>query len=127
MTAVPGMSLQEIKTAISTANEPLVEAPVYVWALAGLIIALTFGVLSLVKFPDLPWAVTRIFLILIILGMPTYFFASFNPGMSIADAFATSGGDHAPWSMTLYGMSLLSLALLVATWKKKDQVHREVN
>lgn len=124
--AVPGMSLPEIKTAMSTANEPLVEAPVYVWALAGPVIALAFGIFSIVRFPDSPWAVTRIFLILIILGTPTYFFASFNPGMSIADAFATSGGDHAPWSKILYGMSLLSLVLLLVTWKKKDQVYRDV-
>jgi hypothetical protein len=122
MAAVPSMSLQEIRTAMSAANESLVEAPVYAWALAGPIIALAFGVLSLVKFPDSPWAVTRVFLILIILGLPTYFFASFNPGMSIADAFATSGGDHAPWSRILYWMSLLSLVLLLATWKKKDLV-----
>jgi hypothetical protein len=127
MAAVPGMSLQEIKTAMSAANESLVEAPVYVWALAGPIIALAFGILSIVRFPDSPWTVTRIFLILIILGTPTYFFASFNPGMSIADAFATSGGDHAPWSKILYSMSFLSLALLLATWKKKDQIHREIS
>lgn len=127
MAAVPGMSLQEIKSAMSSANEPLVEAPVYVWALAGPIIALAVGAFSIVRFPDLPWTTTRLFLILIILGTPTYFFASFNPGMSIADAFATSGGDHAPWSRTLYGMSLLSLVVLLATLTKKDQIHREAN
>lgn len=127
MAAVPGTSLQEIKSAMSAANEPLVEAPVYVWALAGPIIALAFGIFSIVRFPDLPWAVTRIFLMFIILGTPTYFFASFNPGMSIADAFATSGGDHAPWSKILHCMSFLSLVFLLATWKKKDQIHRRVS
>lgn len=121
MAAVPGMSLQEIKTAMSSANEPLVEAPVYVWALTGPIIALAFGIFSIARFPDATWTITRMFLILIILGTPTYFFASFSPRMSIADAFATSGGDHAPWSRVLYGMSLLALVLLLATWKKKDQ------
>ncbi|MBP2216556.1 hypothetical protein [Arthrobacter sp. CAN_C5] len=127
MAAVPGMSLQEIKSAMSSANEPLVEAPVYVWALAGPIIALAVGAFSIVRFPDLPWTITRLFLILIVLGTPTYFFASFNPGMSIADAFATSGGDHAPWSRILYAMSLLSLVVLLVTLTRKDQIHREVD
>lgn len=125
MAAVPGMSLQEIKIAMSSANEQLVEAPVYMWALVGPLLALVVGAFAIVKYPDLPWTVTRFFLTIVMLGMPTYFFASFSPGMSIADAFATSGGDHAPWSNILYGMSLLSLVLLLVTSTKKDQPHRE--
>ena len=125
MAAVPGMSLQEIKTAMSSANEPLVEAPVYLWAVAGPVLALTVGTFSIMKFPDLPWTITRFFLIIIMLGMPTYYFFSFSPGMSIADAFATTGGDHAPWSRILYGISLLALFLLLVTRTKKDQTRRK--
>lgn len=120
MAAVPGMGLQEIKTAMSSANEPLVEAPVYMWAITGPILALTVGAFSITKCPDLPWTITRFFLIIVILGTPTYFFASFSPGMSIADAFATSGGDHAPLSRILYGMSLLSLIVLLGTLTEED-------
>ncbi|MCC3298987.1 hypothetical protein [Arthrobacter caoxuetaonis] len=123
MAAVPGMSLQEIKTAMSSVNEPLVETPVYAWALAGPVLALTVGTFSIVKFPDLPWTITRYFLILIMLGTPTYYFVSFSPGMSLADAFSTTGGDHSPWSRILYGMSILALILLLLTLRKKDQKH----
>lgn len=125
MAAVPGMSLQEIKTAMSSANEPLVEAPVYVWALAGPVLALAVGTFSIMKFPDLPWTIARFFLLIIMLGTPTYYFFSFSPGMSIADAFATTGGDHAPWSRILYGMSLLASFLLLVTCAKKDQTRRK--
>lgn len=121
MAAVPGMSLQEIKTAMSAVNEPLVEAPVYAWALAGPVLALTIGIFSIVRFPDLPWTITRYFLLILMLGMPTYYFVSFSPGMSLADAFSTTGGDHSPWSRILYGMSLLALILLLVTIRKKDR------
>ncbi|WP_197060662.1 hypothetical protein [Arthrobacter sp. L77] len=47
--------------------------------------------------------------------------------MSIADAFAITGGGHAPWSMILYGMSLLSLVVLLMTPTKEDQVRRKAN
>lgn len=124
MAAVPDKSREEIKTAMSAANEPLVEEPVYVWALAGLVLAAVVGVLAVVKWPDSPWMITRLFLIIIMVGMPTYFLASVNPGMSIADAFATSGGDHAHWSRILYGTSLLSLIFFVVTLTKRDQPPR---
>lgn len=124
MSAVPDMNREEIKAAMSAANEPLVEGPVYVWALAGLVLAAIVGVLAVVKWSDSPWMITRLFLIIIMLGMPTYFLASVNPGMSIADAFATSGGDHAPWSMILYGTSLLSSIFFVVTLTKQDEPPR---
>ena len=123
--AVPGMSLKEIKTAMSSANEPLLEAPVYVWALVVPVLALAGGTFSIMRFPDRPWRIIRFFLIIIMLGMPTYYFFSFNPGMSIADAFATTGGDNSPWSRILYGMSLLATFLLLVTRKKKDQTRRK--
>lgn len=78
--AVPGMSHKEIKTVMSSANEPLVEAPVYAWALVGPTLVLAVGTFSIMKFPDRPWRITRFFLIMIMLGRPTYYFFSFNPG-----------------------------------------------
>lgn len=120
MAAVPGMTLDEIKTAMSAANEPLAEAHVYVWAAIGVCLALGFGMYGVLKVPDLPWTIARWFLVILVLGTPTYFFASFNPGMSIADAFATSGGDHAPWSRILYGISLLALITLMLTVTRRD-------
>lgn len=120
LAAVPGMGLQEIKAAMASANEPLVESPVYFWAVGGPVLALIAGAFSIVKFPDLPWMVFRFFLLIIMLGMPTYLFVSFGPGMSIADAFATTGEDRTPWSRILYGLSLLALALFLVTLRKSD-------
>lgn len=96
MAAVPGKGIEEIKAAMAAANEPLRGIPVYGWALVGPVLAVAVGIYAILKVPDLRWTIARWFLILLVLGAPTYFFASFNPGMSIADAFATSGGDHAP-------------------------------
>lgn len=120
MAAVPGMTLDEIKAAMSAADEPLAEASVYVWAAIGVCLALAVGICGVLKVPDLPWTIARWFLVILILGTPTYFFASFSPGMSIADAFATSGGDHAPWSRILYGVSLLALIILMLTVTRRD-------
>lgn len=48
--------------------------------------------------------------------------ASFPAGMGVADAFATSGGDHAPWGVLLYIVSTVAfLALLVVA------VHRNTS
>ncbi|WP_299169503.1 hypothetical protein [uncultured Arthrobacter sp.] len=120
MAAVPGMTLDEIKAAMLAANEPLAEAHVYVWAAIGFSLALAVGIYGVLKVPDRPWTIARWFLVILVLGTPTYFFASFNPGMSIADAFATSGGDHAPWSRILYGISLLALITLMLTVTRRD-------
>jgi len=124
MAAVPDMSLPEIRAAMSAADEPLVPAPVYVWALAGPVLALIVGALSILRIPDLPWTIARLFLLIVLLGTPTYVFVSFGPGMSIADTFASSGGDHAPWSRILYGMSLIALIFLLMTFTKKDHPRR---
>lgn len=125
--AVPGMGIEEIKAAMSAANEPLRETSVYVWAVAGPLMALAVGIYGTLKVPDLPWTIARWFLVILVLGTPSYFFASFNPGMSIADAFATSGGDHAPWSRILYGISLLAVTTLVLTSSKRDSNDGESN
>jgi hypothetical protein len=50
---------------------------------------------------------------MIVLGTPAYFFASFGPGMSLADTYPISGGDHSPWARPLYAASALALLALV--------------
>jgi hypothetical protein len=56
-------------------------------------------------------------------------FVAFTGGMGIADAFATSGGDHAPWGGMLYlasGLALLALLALgllrTAGWRERVRV-----
>ena len=45
--------------------------------------------------------------------------ASFPAGMGLADAFAISGGDHAPWGAVLYSVSAVAfLALAVVAVRR---------
>lgn len=64
---------------------------------------------------ELEWSrITSIYLALVALGAPMYFFASFSPGMALADTYSLSGGDYSPWAMPLYvasGLAVIGLAV----------------
>lgn len=47
--------------------------------------------------------------LILALGAPAYFIASFGPGMSLADGLMISGADHSHWSLLLYAGSILAL------------------
>lgn len=61
------------------------------------------------------------YLALLVLAAPSHMFVAFTGGMGIADAFATSGGDNAPWGgMLVLASGLALLALLgIAGWKER--------
>lgn len=54
------------------------------------------------------------YLVLLVLGAPAYVVASFPAGMSLADTYAISGGDHSPWASPLFAISLAALLLGIA-------------
>lgn len=65
--------------------------------------------------------VTAGYLALIVLAAPSHWFVAFTGGLGIADAFATPGGDHAPWGGLLYtacGLALLALVGLAVRGKR---------
>lgn len=112
LAAVPGATLEAINAQIRQANESLGAPLVIAWAVIGTVLAagVLFG--SLAQRLSTERAGT-LSLLIIVLGAPSYWFASFPAGMGIADTFATSGGDHSPWGMVLCLASALALAVLV--------------
>ncbi|WP_442960703.1 hypothetical protein [Pseudarthrobacter sp. MM222] len=112
LAAVPGATMAEIHAGLDRANESLGAPVVIVWAVVGVLLA-AIVVVGAVQRPDLPVKnVLVIDLLLLVLAAPSHWYAAFPAGMGIADAFATHGGDHAPWGLALYASSAMALAAL---------------
>lgn len=111
--AVPGATLDEIRTAMAGANESLAMPLVLAWAVTGVLLA-GLVLIASQRGPGL-WVstVVRMDLLLLVLAAPSHWFASFPAGMGIADTFASTGGDHTPWGMLLYLVSAVALIALV--------------
>ncbi|MDB5243809.1 MAG: hypothetical protein JWP57_4435 [Spirosoma sp.] len=112
LAAVPGATLKEIHAGLDKANESLSAPVVIVGALIGVRLA-ALVLICAVQQSDLPvQKVVVVDLLLLVLAAPSHWCAAFPAGMGIADAFATHGGDHAPWGMALYAVSAMALAAL---------------
>jgi hypothetical protein len=112
LAAVPGATLEEIHAGLDQANESLRAPIVIVWAVMGVLLAAVV-VVGAVQRSVLPvQKVLVVDLLLLVLAAPSHWYAAFPAGMGIADAFATHGGDHAPWGRALYAVSALALAAL---------------
>lgn len=113
LAAVPGKSLEQIEAEMVAAGESLGEPVVYGFAVIGA--ALAVAVLAAALLGRIKRVRTAIILglVLLILGAPAYWIASFTAGMSIADTFMTHGGDHAPWGGVLLRFSLGALPALL--------------
>ncbi|WP_269939597.1 hypothetical protein [Arthrobacter sp. HY1533] len=120
--AVPGATLEEIAAAMARANETLAVPLVVTWAVTGILLAAGVFVAALAM--QLPaGAAAKLGLAIVALGAPSHWFASFPAGMGIADTFATSGGDHAPWGMLLYAVSVVAFAaLLVLVVRRRNGI-----
>ena len=115
LAAVPGATMEEIHAGLDQANESLGAPVVIVWAAVGVLLAAGLVVVGAGKRSDLPAkTVLVIDLLLLVFAAPSHWCAAFPAGMGIADAFATHGGDHAPWGIALYAASALALAALFA-------------
>ncbi|WP_461164086.1 hypothetical protein [Arthrobacter sp. R4-81] len=108
LAAVPGATLAEIHALMDQANESLAAPAVLIWAAAGILLAAAVLIAGL-KHSISRRAAAGLYLLLLVLAVPSHWMASFPAGMGLADAFATSGGDHAPWGKVLYAVSALSL------------------
>jgi hypothetical protein len=112
LAAVPGATLREIHAQMETTNESLAAPLVMTWAVIGPV--LSAAVLIVALRGQLSSKQTMTFsLLLLVLAAPSHWCVSFPAGMGIADAFLTTGGDHAPWGIVLYFLSALALAALV--------------
>lgn len=122
LAAVPGATLEEIHADLDQANESLAAPTVIAWAIIGFGLAAIVLLRALVRPESRVKDVLALDLLLLVLAAPSHWFAAFPAGMGIADAFATHGGDHAPWGMVLYAISAVALVALsiVATIGPKE-------
>lgn len=113
LAAVPGATLGQIRTNMTLAHEPLVADGVVIWAAIGMVLAAVVLVVTIVRHMSAVGPVVAAYLVLLVFAAPGHFFVAFGPGMSIADTFMISGGDHAPWGVVLYLVSAAALLALI--------------
>lgn len=114
LAAVPGATLGEIHAQLEQANETMAAPLVLAWAIIGTALAAAVLVAALKGSITRARGVIVLDVLVLVLAAPSHWFASFPAGMGIADAYVTSGGDHAPWGMVLYAVSAAaSVALIV--------------
>lgn len=97
LAAAPGLTLPEIHATVEAADESLSPIPPMIFLVSGLAIGAAIATCVYVaRTPTSPASVGMAYLVVLVLGTPAYFVASFSAGMSLADTFAISGGDHSP-------------------------------
>lgn len=112
LAAVPGSSLDQIYTAIADAGQMFSMA----WVLGilglGAVLAIAAACVCIAtKGPPIVAASGP--LVLLVLGAPAYFLASFGPGMALADTFLISGRGYSPGHLPLYAISALAAVAVI--------------
>ncbi|MGR0158806.1 hypothetical protein [Paenarthrobacter nitroguajacolicus] len=116
LAAVPGATLDEIHEGLARRNESISLVAVLTWSSIGTLLALAVVLLTATRVVSRLRSVLILQLLILVLGAPVYFFASFSAGMALADAFFISGGDYTPWGRLLYlvsGAALLCLLMVM--------------
>ncbi|MFO7689481.1 MAG: hypothetical protein R6W83_02855 [Cryobacterium sp.] len=113
LAAVPGATLAEIRAQMAQADQPLTANAVVTWAITGVLLAVLVLVIAATRHTLSTELVVAATLVLLVFAAPGHIFVAFLPGMSLADTFMISGGDHAPWGAVLYLVSGLALAALI--------------
>ncbi|MDO5633784.1 MAG: hypothetical protein Q4G34_02765 [Micrococcus sp.] len=109
--APEGMGLGEIYRVMRDVGEaPFVLMPLLILAL-GLLAAVALVFVSWRREEVDPLPVMALGFGAVICATPAYFLLSFNMGMSLADTFGITGGDHSPWAWPIY---LASIAAIIA-------------
>ena len=113
LAAVPGASLRDIYAHVAEAGESMGVLVV----LASLAVGPGIAIALLVAVWSGPaTSVRRValqYLAVVALGALGYFWASFGPGMALADSYFISGGDHSQWATPLYVASGLALVAML--------------
>ena len=114
LAAMPGRSLAEIHADMDAAGQGVSIASTIGLLAVGVVLAIA-ALAVVIGRPGIPArAVAAVYLALLIAGALGYWFAAFSWGMSLADTYGISGGDHSPWARPLYAVSVAALAGLVA-------------
>lgn len=105
LAAVPGAELSQIYADVAAAGESM-GAPLVLASLAvGPIVAIGLLVRTWRRSDGEARIVATQYLALVALGALGYFWASFGPGIALADTYLISGGDHSEWSAPLRATS----------------------
>ncbi|WP_256871749.1 hypothetical protein [Paenarthrobacter nitroguajacolicus] len=125
LAAVPGATLDEIHEGLARHNESISLAAVLTWSSIGTVLGAVVVMLTARRVISRMRTVVILQLLILVLGAPMYFFASFSAGMALADAFFISGGDYSPWGKLLYLVSGTALTglLMVMIFRGKSGVH----
>lgn len=118
MAAVPGATLEEIHVVLGRIDASLAAPVVIAWATIGMLLAAAVLTGALWRSASVKTIVT-LDLLLLVLGGPTHLVASFPAGLAIADTFATTGWDHAPWGWALYVVSAMALVAVAVVARRK--------
>ncbi|MEE2524599.1 hypothetical protein V1639_13905 [Pseudarthrobacter sp. J75] len=116
--AMPALELSEIYRQVEAASETMGLGVVAAFGVMGIGLGLTAAVVFWRRKTDPPSLILAVYLTLLALAGPAYFWASFPFGMGLADTFAIGGGDHSRVGYLLVGASGLAfLALLPVLWR----------
>lgn len=109
---------------MADAREPMAVTSVLIWGALGLLLGASVAVASIVRRHWTTQQVLVLYLGVLVLGGPSYVAAAFNPGMSMADAFMTHGGDRTPWGLALCSISVAALLALVGLGSREARRER---
>lgn len=113
LAAAPGATLDQISQDLADAGEHISTGFVIGFLALGPALAIVVLLLVARRADATVPAVASAYLLLLVLGTPAYFVASFGPGMALADTYWISGADQSPWAIPLYITSLLAIAGLL--------------
>ena len=118
LAAVPGAALGQIRADMDAARETL--GAWWVLMAVGPAIAIALLVGTWRRPERQPGTVASWYLVLLALGTPAYFVASFGPGMALADTYGIGGADSSPWALPLHVTSGLAVIALAgqAAWNR---------
>lgn len=123
--AVPGLTADQIWAEVAAAQQGppgvlvvgiVVFGPLLAAVMFALFVATDAGV----------WPTVAGYLGLLAMGAVGYFFASFGPGMGLADTYFINGGDYSRASLALAAVSALAVVLLLvlfvgAAWRARRE------
>lgn len=108
LAAVPRHDLAEIHALMAAVNESINIPLVIGYGVIGILLSIVLSGIAIGIGAPLS-TIVIVNLGVLVGGAPAYAFASFAPGMGIADSFGVSGADYAPWGEYLYALSAVSL------------------
>ncbi|MFJ6418360.1 hypothetical protein [Paeniglutamicibacter sp. NPDC091659] len=122
--AASGVPLDTTIADMDSADQPYSAIPGFVFAALGILLALAWGVTTMLRRTALPnWATGSLWVGILTLGAPAYFFTSFGNMNSVGDTYADWNSEaasvlEAPLYMVSGIAFLVAVAILVTTVTK---------